>query len=136
MNAEEVATALVAGLNSRSPEAVLAVLAGDVTYVTPRGEAVDGSTMVTKFMCAMWGTFPDARMVEERRLAAGTSVVLEMRCRGTNTGPIGWLQGAAPTGRQVDFRLCFVVDVDGERVRSVHHFMDRLTVNEQLGLTR
>jgi uncharacterized protein (TIGR02246 family) len=130
-----VADAFVAALNGRDPDAIFDLLADDATYVTPRGETVTGSTMVNKMMCASWGTFPDGRLVEVRRFLDGDVVVIQARQAGTNTGPIGWAGGAAATGRSVDIDQCYVLDVRDGRVRSVHLYMDRLTVNEQLGLT-
>ena len=132
---DEVANAFIAALNGRDPDVVFELLAEDATYVTPRGEHVSGSAMVNKMMCASWGTFPDGLLTEVRRLRDGGSVVIQTRQSGTNTGPIGWLGGAPATGRPVDIDQCFVLDVRDGRIRAVQLYMDRLTVNEQLGLT-
>jgi ketosteroid isomerase-like protein len=132
---DDVATAFVAALNGRDPDVIFGLLADDATYVTPRGETVAGATMVNKMMCASWGTFPDGRLVEVRRFHDEDSIVIQARHEGTNTGPIGWAGGAAATGRSVDIHQCYVLDVRDGRVCSAHLYMDRLTVNEQLGLT-
>jgi uncharacterized protein (TIGR02246 family) len=132
---DEVATAFVAALNGRNPDAIFDLLTEDATYVTPRGDRVSGSTMVNKMMCASWGTFPDGHMVEVRRFRDADAVVIQARQTGTNTGPIGWAGGAAATGRPVDVDQCYVLDVRDGRVCAVHLYMDRLNVNEQLGLS-
>ncbi len=132
---DDVATAFIAALNGRDPDAVFALLTEDATYATPRGDRVDGSTMVNKMMCASWGTFPDGQLIEVRRLHEGDSVVVLARQRGTNTGPIGWAGGADATGRSVDIDQCYVLDIRDRRVCAVHLYMDRLTANEQLGLS-
>ena len=131
---DDVATAFVAALNGRDPDAIFDLLADDAEYTTPRGDRVSGSSMVNKMMCASWGTFPDGELVEVRRLLNDNTVVIQARQRGTNTGPIGWAGGAAATGRPVDVDQCYVLDIRDGRVCSVHLYMDRLTVNEQLGL--
>ena len=133
--ADDVATAFVAALNGRNPDAIFELLTEDATYVTPRGDRVTGSTMVNKMMCASWGTFPDGRVAEVRRLRDANTVVIQARQIGANTGPIGWAGGAPATGRSVDIDQCYVLDVRDGRVCAVHLYMDRLTVNEQLGLS-
>jgi ketosteroid isomerase-like protein len=85
-------------------------------------------------MCASWGTFPDARLVEVRRFSDGTTVVIQARQTRTNTAPIGWAGGAPVTGRSVDIDQCYVLDIRDGRIGAVHLYMDRLTTNEQLGL--
>jgi uncharacterized protein (TIGR02246 family) len=132
---DDVATAFVAALNGRDPDAVFDLLAEDATYTTPRGDRVNGSTMVNKMTCASWGTFPDGQLIEVRRLHDADTVVIQARQRGTNTGPIGWAGGADATGRSVDIDQCYVLDVRDGRVCAVHLYMDRLTANEQLGLS-
>jgi uncharacterized protein (TIGR02246 family) len=132
---DEVATAFVAALNGRDPDAIFTLLAEDAVYTTPRGDRVSGSTMVNKMMCASWGTFPDGQVVEVQRIHDGDTVVIQARQRGANTGPIGWAGGAAATGRSVDVDQCYILGVREGRVCSVHLYMDRLTVNEQLGLS-
>jgi steroid delta-isomerase-like uncharacterized protein len=134
MSVDEVATAFLVALNGREPDALFELLADDATYATPRGDRVSGSTMVNKMMCASWGTFPDGRVVEVRRFSDGTTVVIQARQTGTNTGPIGWAGGAPATGRSVDIDQCYVLDIRDGRIGAVHLYMDRLTVNEQLGL--
>jgi ketosteroid isomerase-like protein len=131
---DDVATRFVAALNGRDPDVVFGLLTDDAAYVTPRGELVSGSAMVNKMMCASWGTFPDGRLTEVRRLSDDGTVVIQARQSGTNTGPIGWAGGAPPTGRSVDIDQCYVLDIRDGRVCSVHLYMDRLTVNQQLGL--
>ncbi len=132
---DDVATAFVAALNGRDPDAIFDLLTEDAMYVTPRGDRVTGSTMVNKMMCASWGTFPDGRVVEVRRLSDANAVVIQARQTGTNTGPIGWAGGAPATDRSVDVDQCYILNVRDGRVCSVHLYMDRLTVNEQLGLS-
>jgi ketosteroid isomerase-like protein len=134
LSADEVATAFVAALNGHAPDPVFELLADDATYVTPRGDRVTGSAMVNKMMCASWGTFPDGRLVEVRRFRDGATVVIQARQTGTNTGPIGWLGGASATGRPVDIDQCYVLDIRDGHISAVHLYMDRLTVNEQLGV--
>lgn len=131
---DDLATAFVGALNGRDPDVVFDLLTDDATYVTPRGAVVTGSAMVNKFMCASWGTFPDGHLTEVRRFRDGSTVVVQARQSGTNTGPIGWANGAAATGRSVDIDQCYVLEVRDDRVCAVHLYMDRLTVNEQLGL--
>jgi len=55
-----------------------------------------------------------------------------MVLHGTHTGPL--MDGTPATGRTVPYPGDSFVQVEGDKIRSEHTYLDRQTVTEQLGL--
>jgi predicted ester cyclase len=51
---------------------------------------------------------------------------------GTRTGPL--MDGTSPTGRTVAYPGASFTQIEGDKIRSEHVYVDRQTVAEQLGL--
>jgi predicted ester cyclase len=50
----------------------------------------------------------------------------------THTGP--FMDGTPPTGRTVAYPIATFTQVEGDKIRSEHTYLDRQTIAEQLGL--
>jgi steroid delta-isomerase-like uncharacterized protein len=82
-----------------------------------------------------WATaLPDSRATFEGAVASGNTVTLELTWRGTHKGPLKTPAGElAPTGKQIELRSCQVIEVDGDKVKSVRQYFDMGTLLKQLG---
>lgn len=78
---------------------------------------------------------PDMELELLERIVADSHVVEECVMRFTHTQEVPWiLPGVAPTGRKVEFAVCVVVKMEGERVAHEHIYWDQASVLRQLGL--
>jgi predicted ester cyclase len=67
-------------------------------------------------------------------IATPTTAVVEFWGRGTHTGPLETPKGTIPpTGRRVEWQLCFVYDVHHGKVHHVREYFDAATLMAQLG---
>ena len=62
----------------------------------------------------------------------GGMVATQWVLHGTHTGPL--IYGTPPTGRTVAYSGASFTQVEGDKIRSEHVYLDRQTVAEQLGL--
>ena len=125
----------VIAYNEKNWDAVRECLAPDATYdevaTARRLEGLDAILRVWK----EWATaFPDSRASFESAVAAGDVVALELRWRGTHTGPL--LPGGTvePTGKPMDVRACQIVEMVNGKTRAVRHYFDVATLMRQLGI--
>jgi predicted ester cyclase len=83
-----------------------------------------------------WSTaFPDGRCEPRNTVTSGDWAVLEMTFRGTNTGGFAGPEGELPpTGREVAFDFCTIVQVRDGKLVAARHYHDNATVMQQLGL--
>jgi len=78
---------------------------------------------------------PDMDLVLLARIVAADHIVEESVMRFTHTVELDWiLPGVPPTGRRVEFPVCVVVKMEGERVAHEHVYWDQASVLAQLGL--
>lgn len=109
--------------------------ASSETLTVPTGERAlgpDGARHDTQ----RWLTaFPDMQF-EIANLAAGDDfVAVEVRFRGTNTGPLALPEGElAATGRPVEIQGCMVLQFKDGKILTEHDYFDRATMSEQLGI--
>jgi predicted ester cyclase len=77
--------------------------------------------------------FPDLQFeVISRGDIGGGLIATQLVLNATHTGP--FMEGASPTGRTVSYPLASFAQVEGDKIRSEHIYLDRQTVVEQLGL--
>ena len=54
---------------------------------------------------------------------------------GTHTGPMQTPDGVIPaTGKSVEIRSCRIVEIEGDKVKSIRQYYDMMTMMQQLGL--
>jgi predicted ester cyclase len=106
----------------------------DVEFVVPGTEAT-GVDAIVRYNDVFLKAFPDASHEIVSRLEAMGAIVLEIRYRGTNTGPMVTPQGELPaTGRSADIPGCMILRTQGGKVASFHGYFDQMGFMQQLGV--
>jgi steroid delta-isomerase-like uncharacterized protein len=120
--------------NRHDPDAIAALYAEGGTYHTPRlGHVLKGQA-VADWAKSVFTAYPDMRLeVISRGDTGGGLIATQMMLHATQTGP--FMDGAPPTGRTVAYPVASFTQVEGDKIRSEHVYLDRQTVAEQLGLT-
>ena len=81
----------------------------------------------------MLTAYPDLRFeVISRGDAGGGLVASQWVLHATHTGP--FMDGSPATGRTAAYPIASFAQVEGDKIRSEHTYLDRQTVAEQLGL--
>jgi steroid delta-isomerase-like uncharacterized protein len=133
----EVAKAPILGYNEKHWTAVRAAVTPDSVYdevATARwAQGVDE-------IIALWqgwgAAMPDSRAAFDNALPSGNTVVFELSWTGTHRGPLQTPAGSIPaTGKTIDIRACWVVEVAGDKVKAQRHYFDLATLLRQLGVT-
>jgi steroid delta-isomerase-like uncharacterized protein len=132
-----VAKASVIAYNEKNWEKVHASVTPDCLYDEV---ATNRKTTGVKDTIALWQgwarAFPDSKATFENQFVAETTVVLELTWRGTHTGPLPTPHGEiAPTGKTIEFRACQVIEVSGERAKTIRQYFDMTTLLRQLGVS-
>jgi len=79
--------------------------------------------------------FPDAHGTIGQTYASGDTATLEMTWRGTHLGPLQTPTGAVPpTNKKIEIRACLIVTVADQKVQTVRHYFDMVTMLTQLGV--
>jgi len=134
MNALEVSQRSIDAWNSHDPDAIAALYAEGGTYHTPRFGHVLKGQAIADWAKSVFRAYPDMRLeVISRGDIGGGLVASQMVLHATHTGP--FMDGSPPTGRTVTYPLASFTQVEGDKIRSEHVYLDRQTVAEQLGLT-
>lgn len=79
--------------------------------------------------------FPDLHFTIEDLFAEGDRVTFRVTMRGTHQGPFPYLQGLAPTGKQVTISVLDVVRVEQGKFAEHWGGPDLLALLQQLGAT-
>ena len=133
MNALEVTQRHFDAWNKHDPEAIVALYAEGGTYSAPRaGEALTGQA-IADFAKKAFTAYPDwsAEIISIGDTGGGL-VASQWVLHGTHTGP--YFDGSPATGRTLTIPLASFTQVEGDKIRSEHAYMDRQAVAEQLGL--
>ena len=86
------------------------------------------------FFKSLFKAFPDLRHeVISRGDAGGGLVASQFMLHATHTGPF-FMDGSPATGRTIAYPVASFTQVEGDKIRSEHIYLDRQTVAEQLGL--
>ena len=133
MNALEVSQRQIDAWNRQDADAVIAGYAEGATYHTPRMNHVLKGKALADFIKSVFTAYPDVRLeVISRGDIGGGLVASQLVLHGTHTGP--FMDGTPPTGRTVVYPLASFAQIEGNKIRSEHIYLDRQTVAEQLGL--
>jgi steroid delta-isomerase-like uncharacterized protein len=87
-----------------------------------------------------WGgwaeALPDSEASFENAWVDGDTVVLELRWRGTHSGPLRTPGGDIPaSGNRIDVPAVQVVELEDGRAAAVRHYFDMQTILSQIGAT-
>ena len=100
------------------------------TY-TPSGEAPVSGEAIAGYAEAVFKAFPDSRMPITKIFAVGNDVCVQWEYSATMTGDFGPMKA---TNKQFKLVGCHVIEVEGDKLRSVISRWDRLDMLQQLGL--
>ena len=133
MNPLEVSQRSIDAWNRHDADAVISFYAEGATYHTPRfGHTLKGKTLAD-FIKSVLTAYPDIRFeVISRGDTGGGLVATQLMLRGTHTGP--FMDGTPATGRKVAYPLVSFAQVECDKTRSQHIYLDRQTAAEHLGL--
>ena len=133
----ETAKAPILGYNEKNWSAVQAAITADSVYdeVATARRAQGGDEIVALWQG--WATaLPDSRAAFDNAFPSGNTVVLELSWTGIHRGPLQTPAGSIPaTGKAIDIRACWVVEVAGDKVKAQRHYFDLATLLRQLGVT-
>lgn len=89
---------------------------------------------IVNYAKAVWEAFPDmtVELISVSEMGSG-QVAHQWLLRGTNSGPL--MDGSAATGRTVPVPGNDVIQVEGDKIRSVEVTYDRQAADDQLGGT-
>ena len=132
MNALEVAQRSFDAWNRHDADAIASLVAEGGIYRTPRrGHALSGPA-IADFAKAVFAAYPDMSLEVISMGDTGRGLVaIQWVLHGTHTGPL--MDGTPPTGRTVAYPGASFTQIEGDRIRSEHIYVDRQTVAEQLG---
>jgi steroid delta-isomerase-like uncharacterized protein len=133
MNAVEVAQNHLNSWNRHDADAFVATFANGGIYRTPRADHDLTGQAIGELVKSVWTALPDSKL---ELISIGDTgeglVAIQWKLHGTHTGR--FMDGTPPTGRTVAYPGASFVQVEGDKVRSEHVYLDRQTVAEQLGL--
>ena len=134
MNALEVSQRLFDAWNRHDADAAFALYTEDATYHSPRFDhPVKGRQAIGDWIKLVLKAYPDLRFeVISRGDTGGGLVATRFVLHGTHTGP--FMDGTPPTGRTVAYPIASFAQIEGDKIRSEHIYLDRQMVAEQLGL--
>jgi len=131
----DVAKAQVIAYNDKNWDAARASLAPRVVYdevgTQRRIEGVDEVLSAWRG----WATaIPDSRATFDAAYTSGEIAILELTWRGTHKGVLQMPGGdIAATGKKIEIRGCQIVEVAGDKVKSIRHYFDMATLLQQIG---
>jgi steroid delta-isomerase-like uncharacterized protein len=134
MNALDVTQRQLDAYNAHDPDALMALYTEGATYHTPRFDDPLKGQALADFFKSLFKAYPDLRLeVISRGDVGGGLIARQLVLHGTHTGP--FMDGTPATGRKVAYPIATFTQVEGDKIRSEHVYVDRQTVAEQLGLT-
>lgn len=131
----EIAKAPVLAYNAKDWNALRAAVAPGFVYdEVGTQRRIEGIDSVIEAWQGWARAIPDSAATFHSAVASGNTVVLEMTWRGTHAGPLQTPGGEIPaTGKPIEIRACQVVEIEGDRVQSMRHYFDMLTLLQQVG---
>jgi steroid delta-isomerase-like uncharacterized protein len=133
MNAVEVSQRAIDAWNRHDVDAIVGLYTEGAPYHTPRFEHPLKGKAIADFIKSVLTAYPDLQFeVNSRGDAGGSLVATQFMLHATQTGP--FMDGTPPTGRTVTYPVASFAQIEGDKIRSEHVYLDRQTVAEQLGL--
>jgi steroid delta-isomerase-like uncharacterized protein len=126
---------LIDAFNEADWERFRGVLAPDTVYTeTGTGRRVEGADAYMA-LCQGWKVaLPDVRGSIRGAIATEDQVAQEILWEGTHTGPMETPGGTLPpSGAQISVEASLWVRFHGDKAREVHHYLDVLSLLQQIG---
>lgn len=126
---------LIDAFNEADWERFRGLLSPDTVYTeTGTGRRVEGAEDYVT-LCQGWRVaLPDVHGTVRSTIATEDQVAQEILWAGTHTGPMETPGGTLPpSGAQVSVEASFWVRFDGDKAREIHHYLDVLSLLQQVG---
>jgi steroid delta-isomerase-like uncharacterized protein len=126
---------LIDAFNEADWERFRAVIADDIVYAeTGTGRRVEGADAYVELVRGWKAALPDVRGTISGELAGPGTVAQEVHWEGTHTGPMQTPGGTLEaSGARVSVEASLWYRFDDDRAREVHHYLDVLTLLQQIG---
>ena len=133
----EAAKASIIAYNNKDWSAVRRVTAPEVTYdEVGTHRKVQGIDNVLPLWQGWAAAFPDSRATFEKTYVSGSTVIIEVTWRGTQTGTMRTASGdIPPTGKAIEMRAVQIIEVIDGKTQSVRQYFDIATLMSQLGVS-
>jgi steroid delta-isomerase-like uncharacterized protein len=133
-----VAKASVIAYNEKNWDKVHASVTPDCLYEEVATNRKANGVNDTIALWKGWAkALPDSKATIDNQFVSDNTVILEVTWRGTHSGPLPTPRGEiAPTGKSIELRGCQVIEVSGERAKTIRHYFDMNTLLQQLGVSR
>jgi predicted ester cyclase len=132
--AADVVHAKIAAFNAQDAEKLRALLDPDVELMAPGG-LFRGPDQMIAYCSALWEAFPDLKLITNRLVEDGSTVLRDARSEGTHHGTLHTPGGDIPaTGKRVNLPYLDHYEVDGGLIVSLKLIFDRVELLEQLGV--
>jgi steroid delta-isomerase-like uncharacterized protein len=130
-----IAKSYLNALDRRDVDGAVALVAEDLVNHTAIAEA-QGAAGLRRILGKLHKAFPDQRTSCDDVIAEGDRVVCRVTVRGTNSGPLEFVQWPMPaTGKSVTTTGIHVFRIANGKIAEHWGAMDTLNMLRQLGIT-
>ena len=132
----DIAKAPILAYNDKNWDAVRAAVSPSFVYdeVATQRKA-QGINDVLGVWREWAAAFPDSKATFNTVATSGNTVIMEVTWRGTHTGALRAPTGeVAATGKKIEIRACQVIEVANDKVQTMRHYFDMMTMMQQLGV--
>jgi len=126
----EIHREMLEAWNRRDFATMRGLLHPQYAYQGPDGKEAAGPETGLAIAQMYANAFPDGRLEIERVHVAGETSIAEVVARGKHGGD---LMGIAATGKDIEIRICNVVEVRDGKVYREREYMDLMTMLAQIG---
>jgi steroid delta-isomerase-like uncharacterized protein len=136
-NVIEIAKAEVTAYNEKDWNKTRDMLAADAMYdEKATNRRLEGAGQIIEVFQGWANAFPDSKATFIREFASDNTAVLELVWKGVHTGPLQTPTGTIPaSNKPIEVPACEVFRIEGEKIKSVTHYFDLLTLLKQIGAT-
>lgn len=130
-----IADRVIAEFNRGNWEQLAELFAPDLTYTeTGTGRSVTGAEPYMELLQGWRHVFPDCTGTIQATVAEGATVVHQVTWEGTQAAALPTPGGDVPNrGRRINVAATLWYTIAGDRVTAIHHYLDMLTLLQQLG---
>jgi steroid delta-isomerase-like uncharacterized protein len=137
-NVIDIAKAGITAYNDKDWGKAKDMLAADAVY-DEKGthRRIQGGGNIIETWQGWAKAFPDSKATFVREFASGDTAILEVVWKGVHSGPLQTPTGEIPaTNEPIELPACQVSQVEGEKIKSISHYFDMLTMLTQIGVAK
>jgi steroid delta-isomerase-like uncharacterized protein len=137
-NIIEIAKAGIVAYNEKDWSKVKEILTSDASY-DEKGthRRIEGSANIIEAWQGWAKAFPDSKAAFVREFASGDTAILEVVWKGIHSGPLQMPNGEIPASHKtLDMPACHINKVEGDKIKSISHYFDMLTMLTQIGVLK